>query len=161
MIKPTSLNEVINFDKAEGVSYYDPSMMKAAGDRFRILRSIAANCLKIRKSDPQFLLRVPLSVIVEYRGFKVLIQAKPSYESNLVFGPVISEGVFKEYKKLSKYMEKIAEDSEKLGKKMRIKPHFFAWKRDLQPHQCILTFETEIHKSSGDRQTKAVLLKYK
>ncbi|KAL4500447.1 hypothetical protein ABPG72_003398 [Tetrahymena utriculariae] len=150
----------INYNQNEGVDYFDSSSSKYGGDQFRILNSISSSYIKIRKYDPTYSLRVPLSVLVDYLGFKILVYARPQYEKNIVYGPDIEkDGSFVGYKKVQKYEQKIQEDAEKLRQRLRIKPHYFGWKHD-EPIECILTFETEIHKSAGDRVTKSNLVKY-
>ncbi|EAS04269.3 translation initiation factor eIF3 subunit (macronuclear) [Tetrahymena thermophila SB210] len=150
----------ISYNQEEGVDYFDSSSIKFGGDQFRILNSISSSYIKIRKYDPTYSLRVPLSVIVDYLGFKILVYARPQYEKNIVYGPDIEkDGTFVGYKKVQKYEQKIEEDAEKLRQRLRIKSHYFGWKHD-EPIQCILTFETEIHKSAGDRATKSNLVKY-
>lgn len=148
----TDITEIVDEEEQVFNCYVD-AKIKRIGDEFRAMNYVNENCIMLQKKIQSFNLKIPLSCVVYYKGFKALVIAKPPYEQNLVYGPWIEDGQFKEYKKKKDVENCLSQLSDTLN----IKPHKFSWNKDERPIDIHVTFMTEVHRSKGFEDIKELL----
>jgi hypothetical protein len=102
------------------MTLYTDKKIKAIGDEFKAMNVVNNIYCAVKEYNKFYRLRVPLTCEVHYKGFKAFVQAKPPYERNLLVGPDNYSGMYQSYSELNN-------DLMILSKKLRAKPHLFAW----------------------------------
>ncbi|KAL4449083.1 hypothetical protein ABPG74_021075 [Tetrahymena malaccensis] len=97
------------------------------------------------KSSGQQTLKVALSCIITYRGFKAFVQSVSSEAEGLVHGPVFNQD---KYYQGYKTHPQIVPLLQKIGEDLGIKPHTFTY-GNKPKCQIYLSFVTEVHQSQN------------
>ncbi|KRX06516.1 hypothetical protein PPERSA_05129 [Pseudocohnilembus persalinus] len=140
-------------------SIYSDAKCKYLQDTFKIMKIVNNKCLTLKEEQKLFRLQVPLSCLVEFRGFRVLCIAKPPFEYNLVHGPVIDpkKGGFVDYRQ----EKSINEELKLLGidsKDLYLKEHSIQGKK-LQIEKVQLSVFTEVHRGRGFEDIEQIIQK--
>jgi len=108
---------------------------------FRAMEILNDALYLLNKNHGDVVYRVPLSVIVDYKGFRCLVLSTPpiNNEDTLFQGPLVSEGTYRVNKT-------IEEDLRYLAKSLNLKEHKFFLDDKLASINIFLSVFAEIHK---------------
>ena len=125
---------------------------KTFGHELRANESVLESVYTSSKSGNSCNLRVELSCIVDYKGFRGLVTAKAPLEGErtLVHGPK-SDGVYIGHPAVYSGLSGIAKD-------LRLREHNFEWNETVGPAYVHLSAFSELHKSLGYRDLESYIL---
>ena len=72
--------------------------MKVLGNEFKNYDILNDVCYFLKKTKKEFDLEIPLTCIIEYKGFRALCYPKFAKSNSLIQGPIILKGEIVDYK---------------------------------------------------------------
>jgi hypothetical protein len=110
---------------------------------FRANEMLADALFLLSRKEPNFNMRVPLFCMVDYKGFRMLVQgmAPLNADKTLVHGPS-SEGIYRAATQFYKHLSYTAQI-------LNLKEHKFEWDERIAPAYVHLSAFTQLHRSQG------------
>lgn len=124
----------------------DTNSCKLFGHEFRASDMLLDALFLLGRKEPGFHLRVPLTTIVDYKGFRMLVVGLSPLDGDrtIIHGPS-SEGVYQSSLELYDYVSWISQV-------LNLKEHKFEWSERIAPAYVHLSVFTQIHKSLGYKE---------